>query len=151
MYTTRCSHISHNRFLHSCCLNWTRTEAKAVNVAKMTHCFQVSDNQRTLALLLLIFRVLLVFDDPGQQITMCVWSPLRKGTPESHPSYTVSRSIDGLFLPAPKVKAQLWRHQQQRWVFNFYFYWDTTVSSHPCIQQQLIFSMVSLNGNVCSD
>lgn len=104
MYTTRCSHIPHNRFLHQCCLNWTRTEAKSVNVAKMTHCFQVSGNQRTLALLLLIFRVLLVFDDPGQQITMCVWSPFHKGIPESHPPYTVSHSIDGLFLPILKLK-----------------------------------------------
>lgn len=95
----------HNRFLRSCCLNWTRTEA---NVAKMTHCFQVSDNQRTLAL------VLLVFDDLGQQIPMCFWSLLHKGIYKSHPSYTVSHSIDGVFLPAPEVKAQLWRHQQQR-------------------------------------
>lgn len=149
MYTTRCSHIPHNCFLHSCCVNWTRTEAKAVNVAKMTHCFQVSDPQRRLALLLLIIRVLLVFGDPGQQITMCVWSPFHKGISESHPSYTFSHSIDGLVLPAPKVKAQLWRHQQ--WVFHFYFYWDTTTISHPRIQQHLIFSIVSLNGNIFSD
>lgn len=147
MYTTRCSHTPHNRFLRSCCLNWTRTEAKAVDVAKMTHCFQVSDNQRTLALLLLIFRVLLVFDDLGQQIPMCFRSLLHKGISKLHPSH----SIDGLFLPAPKVKAQLWRHQQQRWVFNFYFYWGTTIISRPCFQQQLIFSIVLLNGNVCWD
>lgn len=90
-------------------------------------------------------------DDLGQQIPMCFRSLLHKGISKSHPSHTVSHSIDGLFLPAPKVKAQLWRHQQQRWVFNFYFYWDTTIISRPCFQQQLIFSIVSLNGNVCWD
>lgn len=150
MYTTRCSHISHNRFLRSCCLNWTRTEAKAVNVAKITHCFQVSDNQWTLALLLSIFRVcwsLMTQDNKSQ----CVFVLCYMREYPNHIPLIRSHSVDGLFLKAPKVKAQLRTHQQQRWVFNFYFYWDTTIISHPCIQQQLIFSSVLLNGNICSD